>query len=511
MHNTARKTSILCFLLLTGILTTAQQLHFIVSMEQPASHYFHVTVQCTGVKGAATEFKMPVWTPGYYQRMDYAKNVEHFTVKNQAGDTIPWHMSAGNTWHISHKKQQSFTISYDVKTTRLFVGTPYVDEERAFIRPAGVFIHPAGKINLSSTVQIKLYAGWSNVATGLDSVAGKSFTYTAPNFDVLYDSPFLIGNLDELPAFTVKGIPHRFIGYKLGDFDKQVFMNDLKKIITTATNLIGDIPYKHYTFLSIGPRGMGGIEQLNSTAISFSGESQKDTASRIRALNFLAHEYFHHYNVKRIRPIELGPFDYDNGSRTNQLWVSEGLSVYYEYLIVKRAGLSTEDNLFNAFTGNMKAFEKGIGKRYQTLQQASYNTWSDGPFGRRDEKENKTISYYDKGPVVGLLFDFAIRHNTQNKKSLDDVMRTLYREYYQKKKRGFTEKELRTVIEQTAGGPLDELFDYIYTTKELDYNKYLNYAGLTIDLTGEKPTYNITRLPHPDALQKQILESWLGK
>ncbi|WP_315822435.1 hypothetical protein [Paraflavitalea speifideaquila] len=284
-------------------------------------------------------------------------------------------------------------------------------------------------------------------------------------------------------------------------------MNDLQKIITTATNLMGDIPYKHYTFLSISPRGMGGIEQLNSTAISFSGESQKDTASRIRALNFLAHEYFHHYNVKRIRPIELGPFDYDNGSRTNQLWVSEGLSVYYEYLVVKRAGLSTEEILLNAFTGNIKAFEKGIGKRYQSLQQASYETWSDGPFGRKDDKENKTISYYDKGPVVGMLFDFAIRHKTNNKKSLDDVMRTLYKVYYQKKQRGFTEEELRQVIIKIAGDPLTELFEYVYTTKELDYTKYLGYAGLTLDTT----TYKITRVPNPTSLQKTILNSWLGK
>jgi predicted metalloprotease with PDZ domain len=507
MHYPVRKAAILLSLLLVKLATTAQQLQFTVSMEQPASHYFHVELRCSAIKDTATDVKMPVWTPGYYQRLDYAKNVEHFTVKNAAGDTLAWNMPAGNTWHISHPKQQAFTISYDVKTTRLFVGTPYIDEERAFIRPAGVFIHLAGKINLPVTVQIKPYSGWSNVATGLDSLAGKPFTYTASNFDVLYDSPFLIGNLDELPAFTVQGIPHRFIGYKLGDFDKQAFMNDLKKIITTATNLIGDIPYKHYTFLSIGPRGMGGIEQLNSTAISFSGESQKDTASRIRALNFLAHEYFHHYNVKRIRPIELGPFDYDNGSRTNQLWVSEGLSVYYEYLIVKRAGLSTEDNLFNAFTGNIKAFEKGIGKRHQSLQQASYETWSDGPFGRKDDKENKTISYYDKGPVVGMLFDFAIRQKTNNKKSLDDVMRALYKEYYQKKQRGFTEAELRQVITKTAGDPLTELFDYVYTTKELDYNKYLGYAGLAIDSS----TYKITRVANPGSLQKKIVSSWLGE
>ncbi|MDF2190473.1 hypothetical protein [Paraflavitalea sp. CAU 1676] len=505
------RVSLLLFVLMAGgPIAFSQQLRFTVSMEQPATHYFHVELQCSGIKGDATEFKMPVWTPGYYQRMDYAKNVEHFTVKNAKGDTLAW-MQSGNGWQVQHGKQKAFTISYDVKTTRLFVANPYIDEERAFIRPTGVFIHPAGKINLPSTVQIKPWSGWANVATGLDSIAGKPFTYTAPNFDVLYDSPFLIGNLEELPAFKVKGITHRFIGYKMGNFDKQGFMNELQKIVTAGTELIGDIPYKHYTFLSISPNGMGGIEQLNSTAVSFNGESLEKPESRKRVLNFLAHEYFHHYNVKRIRPVELGPFDYDNGSRTNSLWVSEGLTVYYEYLLVKRTGLMSETDIFGNLRNNIAAYEKGVGKTYQSLQQASYNTWSDGPFGRKDDKVNKTISYYDKGPAVGLLFDFAIRHHTQNKKSLDDVMRTLYRKYYQQQKRGFTEQELKDAITEAAGAPLNELFDYIYTTKELDYNKYLSYAGLTIDLTGEKPTYAISRVPNPDALQQQILRSWLGE
>ncbi|WP_315822436.1 hypothetical protein [Paraflavitalea speifideaquila] len=207
MHYSIRRIALLISMLLMREAITAQQFHFAVSMEQPASHYFHVELHCSTIKDTATDFKMPVWTPGYYQRMDYAKNVEHFTVKNQAGDTIAWQQSAGNTWHISHCGQTAFTISYDVKTTRLFVGTPYVDEERAFIRPAGVFIYPAGKLNLPSTVQIKPYCGWNHVATGLDSVAGKAFTYTAANFDILFDSPLLIGNLEELPAFTVRGIP----------------------------------------------------------------------------------------------------------------------------------------------------------------------------------------------------------------------------------------------------------------------------------------------------------------
>jgi predicted metalloprotease with PDZ domain len=510
MHYSVRKTFFFISLLLIRNIATAQQLSFTVSMEQPASHYFHVELQYAGIKTAATDLKMSVWTPGYYQRMDYAQYVEHFRVKNLAGDTIPWEQNTPNSWRISHKNQSSITISYDVKATRSFVASSYIDAERGYILPAGVFVHPAGKLKLPVTVQIQPYTAWKNVATGLDSVAGKPFTYTAPDFDILYDSPFLIGNLEELPSFTVQGVPHRFIGYQLGSFDKQSFVNDLQKIVTTGSAIIGHIPYKHYTFLAIGP-GQGGIEHLNSTTISFNGKGLNTPSGRLGMLNFITHEHFHHYNVKRIRPIELGPFDYDKGSRTNLLWVSEGLTVYYEYLITKRAGISTEENILNAFRSNIMAYETKPGRLYQSLQQASYETWSDGPFGRTGDKDNKTISYYDKGPAVGLLFDFAIRHKTNNKKSLDDVMRTLYRKYYQKKKRGFTEEELRKVCEQTAGGSLAELFDYIYTTKEPDYNKYLGYAGLAIDLNSPEPSFKITRIPNPDALQKAILESWLGK
>ncbi len=126
-----------------------------------------------------------------------------------------------------------------------------------------------------------------------------------------------------------------------------------------------------------------------------------------RMMNFLAHEYFHHYNVKRIRPSELGPFDYDQGSKTNLLWVSEGLSVYYEYMVVKRAGLADEQTLFGDFEKNINANENNPGRRYQSLAQASYKTWSDGPFGTQGEEAGKSISYYDKGPVVGLLLDFC--------------------------------------------------------------------------------------------------------
>jgi predicted metalloprotease with PDZ domain len=464
---------------------TKNSIAFTVSMENPSRHYFHVEMQCRDIKKESLLLKMPVWTPGYYQRLDFANNVENFHAADAKGKEIKSSKTSGNSWQLETMNAENILVSYDVKTTRPFVGTAYLDENRAYILPGAVFMFIDGMIQHEAEVIIKPQGSWDRVATGLDSVAGKKFTYTAPDFDILYDSPLLVGNLEELPSFTVKGIPHRFMGYQLGNFDKAAFMNDLKKVIEAATDMMGDIPYKHYTFISIGP-GAGGIEHLNSASVSFNGSSLSTPEGKLRVLHFLAHEYFHHYNVKRIRPIELGPFDYDNGSRTKLLWVSEGLSVYYEYMIVHRAGLSTTEELFNAFRNNMLAFEGKPGRLFQTLEQSSYETWSDGPFGRTGDEVNKTISYYDKGPVVGLLFDFKIRQLTQNKKSLDDVMRFVYKEYYQKKKRGFTDAEFRAACEKIAGASLADVFEYVTTTKEIDYPTYFSYAGLSIDTTSKE-------------------------
>ncbi len=475
--------SVLSFFATHSLYSQKNSISFTVSMDDPSSHIFHVAMACAGLKEDSIDLKMPVWTPGYYQRLDFANNVENFTAADHSGKMLGWRKVSGNTWRVPN--HNFIVLNYDVKTTRPFVATPYVDESRAYILPGGVFLYPEGMIQHQVSIVVKPYKDWSNIATGLDPVAGEKNTFIAPDYDILYDSPLLVGNLEELPSFTIKGIPHYFIAYKPGDFDKVQFMNDLKKIVEAGTNIIGDIPYRHYTFIGIGP-GAGGIEHLNSTTVSFNGSNQNSEKDRLRIYFFLAHEYFHNYNVKRIRPIELGPFDYDNGNRTKMLWVSEGLSVFYEYMLVKHAGLCNEDELLNAFSSNILAYEGKPGRLYQSLSEASYDTWNDGPFGRTGDEVNKTISYYDKGPVVGLLLDFKIRHETKNKKSLDDVMRTLYKEFYEKKKRGFTEKEFRDVCEKIAGTSLDEIFGYVYTTKELNYKKYLDYAGLNIDTTSQE-------------------------
>ena len=458
-------------------------IEFTLSVDDPSSHLVHVLLKYEGATANETVFKMPVWTTGYYQIMNFADQVSSFKVTDLEGKPVSWEKLSSNTWKVANQQTHSFLVSYDVKGTRAFVASNVVEEERTYLSPAGVMVYPVGLINHPVTLVIKPYRTWNTIATGLELVAGKENTYTAPDFDILYDSPFLMGSkLESLPAFYVKGIPHYFIGYNMGNFDKQQLMDDLKKIVETAVNLMGDIPYKHYTFLAIGPGG-GGIEHLNSASVSFSGQGLNTMAGKIKMYSFLAHEYFHHFNVKRIRPIELGPFDYDKGSPTKMLWVSEGLSVYYEYMLLKRSGLMTEDDFLKALHNNMMAYEGKPGRLYQTLTEASYNTWSDGPFGRTGDDVNKTISYYEKGPVVGAMLDLAIRHATKNKRSLDDVMRSLYKEFYQTKKRGFTEEEFWKTVETIAGTKLQEVHEYTNTVKELDYTKYFGYGGMMVDTT----------------------------
>lgn len=471
-----------------GFTIKAQQLDMVysVSMEQPASNTFQVELDCSGLNENQYDFKMPIWMPGYYQVLNYANDVQNLKVSDSKGNPIKWEKANHNTWRIYTTGSTAIKLTYDVKTTRSFVATNYLNPERAFIAPTGMFLHIANKINTPVTVNIKPFSGWNKIATGLEKIKGKQFSYRAKDFDILYDSPILIGNLEEMPSFTVKGIPHYFIGYRLGDFDKVAFMADLKKVIEAAVDVIGEIPFTDYTFIGVGPGG-GGIEHLNSSAVAFSGVKNFDQPKgRTGMLSFLGHEYFHHYNAKRIRPIELGPFDYDNGSRTNMLWVAEGVTSYYDEMLLRWAGLQSSEDLLKGFQQAIKKYENSPGSLFQSVSQASYDTWSDGPFGRTGDEVNKTVSYYDKGPVMAMLLDFKIRHETKNKRSLNDVMRTLYYTFYKKENRGYTEDEFRKVCEQTAGVSLEEFFGYIYTVKTPNYAKYLNYAGLSIDLK-QKP------------------------
>lgn len=488
-------------------------IRFTLSMPAPATHLFHVIINCRGLKTDSVSLKMPRWTPGYYQIMDFPERVKNFSAFTDSGKPVTAARPDQNTWLIVPGRNNPFSVQYDVLADRKFVACNYLDTTHAYIIPAATFMYPEGYIDASISIKLMLADGWNGIATGLDAGQGKSNEFIAPGFDILYDCPLLAGKLDELLSFTVNGVSHRFITWGAGDFDGEELMSGLRKIVEASAELMGDIPYRKYTFIGTGP-GYGGIEHLNNTTVSFSAAGIYDPGAMTGMLKFLAHEYFHSYNVKRIRPYELGPFDYNRENRTNLLWFSEGATVYYEYLLVRRAGLMSDDDLIASIESNINAFENDPGKQYQSLSQASYNTWSDGPFGRSPDGQDRAISYYDKGPVVAMIIDFTIRNATENKKSLDDVMRYLYREYYKKPGRGFTDAELQEACELIAGIPMAREFEYVNTTRPVDYSMYLSYAGLKISVETGKNTstnrFKIEKEEYLNAEQKSLFNSWAG-
>lgn len=461
---------------------TTTPIHYTVSMKNPKDQRFQIQMDLNGFKEDTLELKLPNWSPGYYQMMQYYENIEDLKATHSDGTPIRIIQLKDNSWQLITKSDHNIHITYKVHASKKFVANSLLDSTRAYIVPPNTFLYPKGHLDAPSLITITLEENskWDEIATGLTPIDGYPNSFISKNFDILYDSPLLIGDLESLTPFQVRGKQHRFIGYQLGEFDRQGMVESLRKIIETCVEFFDDIPYDHYTFIGIGP-GRGGIEHLNSTTVSFDGNTLKTQQDVDRMLNFLTHEYFHHYNAKRIRPFELGPFDYDKGSRTNQLWIAEGLTVYYEYIISKKAGIKDMKTFFSDLERHINAVENNPGRYHQSLSQSSYNTWSDGPFGTMGKEKGKAISYYDKGPLVGLFLDLEIRKLTKNRASLNDVMYKLYHKYYKGLNRGFTEAEFQRVCEQVAKSSLKEIFEYIYTTKELDYKKYLGYAGLSLD------------------------------
>lgn len=454
-------------------------IEYTVSMENPNNHYYHLSLTYSGLREKSVELKLPVWTPGYYMIMDYAKYIIEFRASDGSGKSLEWKKTSKNRWKIDTEKTDVLNVSYDVFAFRTSVADSFLDDGRGFISPTGIFMYPAGHKDNPVTVTIIPCEKFTEISTGLDPVPGKQNTFYASDFDVLYDCPILSGT-QEILTFETGGVPYTIAAENLGKIDRTKLTADLKKIAETATSVIGEIPYSHYTFIMMN-RGMGGLEHTNSMAV-FTNRMDFNSADISDGyLSFIAHEFFHLYNVKTIRPVELGPFDYDEENYTNLLWLSEGGTVYYEDLILNRAGFYSREEMFRELKSSISNYENIPGHLFQSVAQSSYDSWMLF-FNRSENAENTTISYYDKGCAITLLLDLKIRHESGNKKSLDDVMRTLYRVYYKEKKRGFTEKEFRDVCEKTAGTSLSEIFDvYIPTVQDIDYQKYLGYAGLSID------------------------------
>lgn len=497
-HSHLLRCSYRCFLLITLLVFSATteakhrissqasranySLEYKLSFSQPHTHLYEVNFSIGGIRTPAIELQMPVWTPGSYMIREFARNVQDFEVSDLKGVKLRWEKVDKATWRVevggSEKAPRDIKMSYRVYANELTVQASHLDASHAYFNGASIFMYVKSALDKPIKLRIEAPAGWQVTSPLALSPDANGYFY-APNYDILVDSPVEIGR-HRLIEFDIRGKRHRIAIWGEGDYDELRLKQDITKIVEQSAELFGELPYEHYTFiLHIQPNIGGGLEHLNSTTIHCSPEVFNSRRGYISFLDLLAHEYFHLWNVKRIRPQALGPFDYQRENYTRVLWISEGVTDYYAYQLLRRAQLITPAEYFEEIARKIRVYEQTPGRFKQSAEAASFDSWI--KYYRRDENSlNTAISYYLKGDLLGWLLDFDIRMRTDGVRTLDDVMRYL-NDNYAARNVGFPESQLESIFEEFAGGYLTDFFArYVSGTAELDFTRYLQMAGLEL-------------------------------
>jgi predicted metalloprotease with PDZ domain len=465
----------------------SSDISYTVAMSKPYTHLLEVEIR---VKIPAnlqvpneSDLIMPVWTPGSYLIREFERHVQDFAA-DAGGRELDWIKVNKNTWRVKTGGARQWRATYRVYANELSVRTSDLNSDHAFWNNAALLMYPDGYLNAPSTLLVVPQTGWK-VATGLPEVSGQPNTFRAENFDILYDSPVEVSSFKELD-FQVRGVAHRIVIDGEGNYEPGRMRADVQKIVEAETAMFGGIPYHDYTFiLHLRSNTGGGLEHLNSTALGFRRFNFSTERGHQSFLALVAHEFFHLWNVKRIRPDALGPFDYTKENYTRLLWVAEGITEYYGHLLVRRAGLASDQGYLDHLAQQIQDFQETPGRNVISAEEASFDSWI--KFYRPDENSvNSQISYYDKGELLGLLLDLDIRRRTHNAKSLDDVMRYLFTDFFQKG-RNYTPTDFQKACELMAGANLDEFFArYVRGRDELKpvYNQMLAGAGLRLEQAG---------------------------
>jgi predicted metalloprotease with PDZ domain len=473
-------------------IVNAQKIHYDLRMSKPQNHYFEVEMEISEFKAGDLTVKMPVWSPGSYLVREFSKNVNLVHAFDEKGAELKVAKSAKNAWKISAGKAKKVKVQYEVYAFELSVRTSFLDLTHGFVSSSGVFCYLDGHKDQGGTVTVYPYKDFKVITTPLDKSEVQkegegAETFQFPNYDILVDSPFEIGN-QEVFSFQVGETNHRVALYGSGNYDVDELKVDMARIIKAENDVFaGKNPNKKYTFIIHNVvNGQGGLEHLSSCVLSVNrwtyGSGYKDF------LSLVAHEYFHLWNVKRIRPIQLGPFNYDEENYTSLLWVMEGFTSYYDELLLVRAGYYTKDEYLRKLQGTLNYVEGSVGSRVQPVAHSSYDAWIKG-YRPNENSANTTMTYYSRGAILASYLDAVIIDKFNGNKCLDHFMQYLYEEFYIKKNRGFSEQEFQDSLEKFLGQDMDYFFDqYVNGTEIPNYKEVYAKIGVDVTYTGKSTT-----------------------
>jgi predicted metalloprotease with PDZ domain len=478
--------------------TFGAKISYTLKMPRPQNHYFQVEMQVEQVKQKTATVKLPVWAPGSYLVREFSRHLNQVKAYSLQGAALPVIKKTKNTWEVDLKGQTAFVLKYEVYAFELSVRTSFLDETHGFVSGPSMFMYLDGHKETGGELLVQPHASFKRISTGLTQKSevkqGNNQTFSFENYDQLVDCPIEIGNQYEFD-FEAAGVKHTVAMYGEGNFDPERLKEDMAKIVEEETKVVGVNPNKRYVFIVhnvVG--GDGGLEHCNSSVLSVDRWTY-DGGNYINFLNLVAHEYFHLWNVKRIRPIELGPFNYDQEVYTNYLWVMEGFTSYYDELILRRCGFYSQEEMLKKIQIAVNYVESSVGARVQPVAHASFDAWIKA-YRPNENSSNTTMTYYSRGMIIASVLDAMIIKQSNGKECLDHLMKDLYETYYVGKNRGFSDTEFKECLSKHTGQDMTAFFQkYIDGTEVIPYSMYFLPLGVEVSDVGVvKPVFgaNVT-------------------
>lgn len=391
---------------------------------------------------------LPAWAPGSYLVRDYARHLEGLRAADEHGQALATDKVRKDSWCIELGKARVLTVRYRLYARELTVRTNFVNAEVALVQGAASYLGCAALHALPHELEVHLPPGWASAACGLPGEAEDGLVrFVAEDYDALVDTALLCGN-PRSHSFEVSGV-HHVLATVGGEhsFDDASAAREWQRIVAEVHALWQTVPYDRYAMLNVLLGGQGGLEHRHSALVMASPQARQGAAARSEYWGLLCHELFHAWNVKRLRPQALGPFDYAGENYTPSLWVAEGLTAYYDDLLVRRARLTDDATYLGKLAQTLSLLARTPGQHAQSLTEASRDAWI--KLYRPDENTgNSTVSYYLKGSLVGFVLDARLRAQSDGARSLDDVMRLAYARH--SGVRGYTESAFRRCIDEVA-------------------------------------------------------------
>ncbi|MDQ8183676.1 PDZ domain-containing protein [Pelagicoccus sp. SDUM812005] len=478
---------------------------YTLSFSDARNHYLDVEMRIPAEGKRELELFMPVWTPGSYLVREYARNIISLEAADGSGKPLQAQKTSKNRWRVDLRGSDTLVVNYRLFSREINVRSNWVESDFAVINGAPTYLSVVDDYQRPYEVQVELPEGWKRSCSPLP--AGKEpNSYRSPDFDTLVDSPMVVGT-PEVDRFEVDGVEHYLVTLGGGGvWDNERAARNVQHLVETQRDFWESLPYSEpYYFFNLLTGSRGGLEHRQSLVMTADRWYSKNRGGIRSWLSLVSHEFFHAWNGKRLRPVELGPFEYEHENYCSSLWVVEGITSYYQHVLLARAGYNTVDQYLGALSGSIAGTQRTPGRMVQSLSDSSFDAWIKAY--RRDENSvNALFSYYSGGAVAGFLIDAEIQRASEGKASLDDVLRLAYERY--SGEHGYSEDEFIALAGEVAGKDLSAWFEQLVREPgEFDYQPALDWYGLEFE--APKASTNSGYFPVEEE-PADLPRGWLG-